>query len=103
MSQIANNTDILDVLSDVARGAAQGRGLRVKIKTNFGPAVTVYDYDDPSRDGPAFVKAGIIVTDRFDNTMTTYGTIPRTDYILLGSVAAAAVMITVLVIRGIRK
>lgn len=103
MSQVATGDNILDVLADVARGAAQGRGLRVQVKTNLGPAVTVYDYDDPTSDGPAFVKAGVIVTDRFGKTMATYGKVPPTDYILVGSISAFAVMALVLILRGLKN
>jgi len=103
MSQIASDRGILDTLADVARGAVQGRGLRIQVKTNLGPPVTIYDYDDPSQDGPAFIKAGLVMTDRFGKPMATYGTIPETDYILVGSAAVFVAMVTVLIVRGLRK
>lgn len=95
--------EILQGLGAAARGAAQGRGVRVLIKTNLGPAFTVYDHDDPGADGPGFLKAGVMIQDRNGQPIGKLGTIPQTDWLVLGAILAVVGAGVFLMVRGVVK
>lgn len=94
--------NLFDDLQTAARGYAQGKGLKVLIKTNLGPAITVYDADAPDS-GPGLVKAGVILTDRTGNEITTYGKIPKTDWLIVGALVTMVTAAGVLMVKGIMK
>ena len=92
----------MDVLTRTAMNKAQERGLKVYVKTNLSPRLKVFDATDATG-GESFLKVGIEVKDKSGNDIMTYGTMPETNYILLGSIAAIISAAAFFMIRGVVK
>ena len=92
-----------DELAQALEGAAQLRGVRVRLKTNLGPAVTVYDADAPPPSFPLRLRAGVIIEDREGRRIASAGGWPATDWPLVIALGALALGGAALVVRGVLR
>lgn len=90
--------ELSDLLRQTAQNEISRRGLRVQVKTELGPAFTLYDSDKP---GGGQLAAGVIVTDRNGEKLAEYGGWPKTNYLKAGAVAAFILGMSFLVVRGV--
>ena len=93
-------TTAADVLTRIALDEAQSRGLRVAVKTDLGPEVTVYDATRPP--GPSLVRFGVVVRDKTGQVLARYGDYPPTNWIKAGSLVLVAGVLAVAVWRGMK-
>lgn len=92
--------DLLTIL----QGAAGG--FKVNVKTQFGPAIEVYDSTAaPSPPGllqAAIGPVGVQVTDTQGNVLDTVGSWPDTNPLAIAVIAGAFVALGYLIYRGLR-
>jgi len=109
-----------DELLGVADDYVKSGGIRVGIKTNLGPEITVATSSVVSSGGSQGsgsagssrsegllgllgVRAAVIVRDRKGNRLATYGDVPDTEMWRVAVFVGAAALLTFLMMRGILK
>lgn len=101
-------SDLIDTLvSDVtgAAGTYTANSVRITLKTNLGPEVTVYDPTDasPSLLSQLGVQAALNVYDTNGNLLTTVGTVPATNPLMVIAALAVLAGIGIIVLKGMRN
>lgn len=111
MSQVG---DALDDILGIARSYVAGGGVRVSVKTNFGPELSVYA-GELSRgasggQGGGFslsrlvgLKAAVIVRDGRGATIATYGDYPATEPLRAVLALLALGALGFVLVRGVLK
>lgn len=81
--------DYLEKLKGYAADYLDEKGLQVHVKTDFGPAIKIYDADDPAGDNsPLPIKYSVALTNRNGKVIKQYNPTPATNPIKAGIVVA---------------
>lgn len=99
---------IKDAASGYASDKLDEKGLQIFLKTDFGPAVKVYDADQPGgNDSSLPIKYAVTVTDRNGKRLTGYGEPPATNplkaALLIGVVGAGIYFLLAGVVSSINQ
>lgn len=90
-------------VSALARDAVSSGGVRVYVKTNFGPEFPVSGGDGPGLAELVGLKAGVVVRDRRGAKLASYGGYPPTDPARVALLLALAGLLGFVLIRGVFK
>lgn len=77
-------------------------GLIVKVKTDLGPAITVYDINDEQKGG-SFIKGGVRIVNNRGKVIHSFGDWPKTNYLKAGLLFGGLFMVGAGVVYGVRK
>ena len=95
--------DLVEDAADIAGDYLRSGGIRVNVKTNLGPELTVYD-GKPKRGGlGSFVRAQVIVRQADGDAIATYGEPAPTEPLKVIALVAAVSLIGLVLIRGVLK
>lgn len=99
---------VLDRIADTLRSAAgdylASGAVRLEVKTNLGPPITLYDGgDSQSLAGALGVKAALVVRRSDGSVIASYGEPPATDPVLIATWAVALAAIGALLVLVIRR
>lgn len=83
--------------------AVNREGLQAYVKTDYGPAIKVYDSDAPTSKPSGIIKAAIKITNRDGKTLATLGEWPKTNYIKAGIVVVSLATLFYIMVQGIKR
>ena len=95
---------VAEELIGIAGDYVRGGGVRVSVKTNFGPELPVYDSGGAAGGGIAGVlgfKAGVIVRSKDGAVLATYGDPPPTEPLKVVALLALLALLGFVLIRGV--
>ncbi len=94
---------IRDEILTLLQSEAIRRSVRVRLKTNLGPAITIYDARRPQGASLPMIRAGVVVEDASGARLFAAGGWPETDWPLAAALGAAGAAILFFTVRGIMK
>ena len=103
-------TDLLTNLAQATQVAQsyQSGGLQLQLKTNFTPAVTLYNEATPQAGGNWLARViglqgGVRILDASGNQVAQFGDWPAVDPVRVGIALAGAAVLGFLAVRAIRN
>lgn len=99
--------DYLGDIGDLLSGYVESGGLRVSVKTNYGPEIPVYSGKSSGGSSPVAAligfKAQVIVRDAKGKVVQTMGDPVPTDWVRVLTASLLLSAIAIVVVRGVIK
>ena len=90
-------------LLNIARESVTSGGVRVYVKTNYGPEVPLTGGTGPNLASILGIKAAVVVRDKRGNRIAGYGDYPATDVLKVSILFGSALALVWLAWRGLHR